>query len=100
MAGIDYRRLVGHAGSGYERERARRSLNSRTLGDATSIDGMVFYGTDWATQSQSQTAQNALDTWFNTYFFHVEDNQTQAYGPEPGKPGVATDSVWRGVYHM
>ena len=75
-------------------------LNTENLGDATSIDGMVFYGSNWATQSQSQTAQNALDTWFNTYFFHVEDNQTRMTDQNQANLGVATDSVWRGVYHV
>ena len=75
-------------------------LNTENLGDATSIDGMVFYGTDWASQSQSQTVQNALDTWFNTYFFHVGDNQTRLTDQNQANLGVATDSVWRGVYHV
>jgi hypothetical protein len=75
-------------------------LNQENLGDATSIDGIVFYGLDWGTESQSQTAQNALDTWFNTYFFHVGDNQTRLTDQNQANLGLITDSMWRGIYHV
>ena len=73
-------------------------LNDENLGDATVFDGILFYGRTWATQSQSQTAQNALDTWFNTNFFHTGDNQTRLTDQNLATLGVATDSMWRGVY--
>jgi hypothetical protein len=75
-------------------------LNNENLGDATTIDGLVFYGWNWATASQSQIAQNALDTWFNTYFFHVADNQTRLTDQNQANLGVVTDSMWRGIYHV
>ncbi len=75
-------------------------LNQENLGDATNLDGMVFYGMNWAALSQSQTAQNALDTWFNTYFFHVGDNQTRLTDQNQAQLGVVTDSMWRGIYHV
>ena len=75
-------------------------LNQANLGDATFVDGIIFYGWDWPTQSQSQTAQNALDTWFNTYFFHVGDNQTRLTDQNQATLGVVTDSMWRGIYHV
>jgi len=74
--------------------------NTENLGDATNIDGMVFYGWDWPTASQSQIAQNALDTWFNTYFFHVTDNQTRLTDQNQANLGPVTDSMWRGIYHV
>ncbi len=75
-------------------------LNSENLGDATSLDSVVFYGLNWGTQSQSQVAQNALDTWFNTYFFHVGDNQTRLTDQDLANLGLITDSMWRGIYHV
>jgi len=75
-------------------------LNTENLGDATDIENIVFYGYDWSTQSQSQIAQNALDTWFNTYFFHVGDNQTRLTDQDQANLGVVTDSMWRGIYHV
>jgi len=75
-------------------------LNTENLGDGTDIEGITFYGQDWATQSQSQTAQNALDTWFNTYFFHAGDNQTRLTDQNLASLGPVTDSMWRGIYHV
>jgi hypothetical protein len=75
-------------------------LNGLNLGDATTVDGIVFYGQNFATQSQSQIVQNALDTWFNTYFFHVGDNQTRLTDQNQANLGVVTDSMWRGIYHV
>jgi hypothetical protein len=75
-------------------------LNAENLGDATAIDGMVFYGWDWPSQSQSQTVQNALDSWFNTNFFHVGDNQTRLTDQNQAQLGVETDSMWRGIYQV
>jgi len=75
-------------------------LNQFNLGDATSLDGVVFYGANWGTLSQSQTAQNALDTWFNTNFFHVGDNQTRLTDQGKASLGAVTDSMWRGIYHV
>jgi hypothetical protein len=75
-------------------------LNNENLGDSTAIDGMVFYGANWATTSQSQTVQNALDTWFNKYFFHVSDNQTRLTDQNQANLGPVTDSMWRGIYHV
>ncbi len=75
-------------------------LNDYNLGDETSVDGILFYGSNWPTQAQSQAAQNALDTWFNTYFFHVQDNQTRLTDQNKAPAGGVTDSLWRGVYHV
>uniref|UniRef100_E6QPH2 Uncharacterized protein n=1 Tax=mine drainage metagenome TaxID=410659 RepID=E6QPH2_9ZZZZ len=75
-------------------------LNEENLGDATFVDGIVFYGMNWPTQAQSQTAQNALDSWFNTYFFHVGDNQTRLTDQNKAPVGGVTDALWRGVYHV
>ncbi len=75
-------------------------LNDYNLGDATTVDGIVFYGFNWSTQAQSQTAQNALDTWFNTYFFHVQDNQTRLTDQNKAPAGGVTDALWRGVYQV
>ncbi len=75
-------------------------LNQENLGDATSVDGMVFYGLNWPSLSQSQTAQNALDSWFNTYFFHVGDNQTRLTDQNQAQLGAVTDSMWRGIYQV
>ena len=75
-------------------------LNAENLGDATLLDSIVFYGLDWTTQSQGQVAQNALDTWFNTYFFHVGDNSTRLTDQDVAYLGAATDSLWRGIYHV
>jgi hypothetical protein len=75
-------------------------VNEENLGDATDIEGMVFYGWDWPTASQSQIAQNALDTWFNKYFFHVGDNQTRLTDQNQALLGPVTDSMWRGIYHI
>ena len=75
-------------------------LNVENLGDATALDTVLFYGADWTTQSQSQTVQNALDTWFNTNFFHVGDNQTRLTDQNQAALGVITDSMWRGIYHV
>ena len=75
-------------------------LNQRNLGDSTILDGITFYAQNWPTQSQSQTVQNALDTWFNTYFFHVGDNQTRLTDQNQANLGPVTDSMWRGIYHV
>ncbi len=75
-------------------------LNDYNLGDGTSVDGIIFYGFNWSTQAQSQTAQNALDTWFNTYFFHEQDNQTRLTDQNKAPAGGVMDSLWRGVYHV
>ncbi len=75
-------------------------VNEYNLGDGTSVDGVVFYGYNWTTQAQSQTGQNALDTWFNTYFFHVQDNQTRLTDQNKAPAGGVTDSLWRGIYHV
>ncbi|WP_263355817.1 glycoside hydrolase family 55 protein [Acidicapsa ligni] len=75
-------------------------LNAENLGDSTALDGMVFYGANWASVSQAQTVQNALDTWFNTYFFHVSDNQARLTDQNQAGFGVITDSMWRGIYHV
>ncbi len=75
-------------------------LNDENLGDQTFVDGITFYGMNWQTQAQSQTAQNALDSWFNTYFFHVSDNQTRLTDQNQAPVGGVTDSLWRGVYHV
>ena len=72
-------------------------LNTLNLGDATVVDGVLYYARQWATLSQSQTAQNALDSWFNTNFFHVGDNQTRLTDQNLAVLGAATDAVWRGV---
>ncbi len=76
------------------------ALNNYNLGDSTHLNGVTFYGYNWATQAQSQTAQNALDTWFNTYFFHVQDNQTRLTDQNQQPVGGVTDSLWRGIYHV
>ena len=75
-------------------------LNGENLGDATSLDNVTFFAGNWPTQSQSQTVQNALDTWFNTYFFHVADNQTRLTDQNQAALGAVTDSMWRGIYHV
>ncbi len=75
-------------------------VNLEDLGDGTVLDGIVFYGWNWPTLSQSQTAQNALDTWFNTNFFHVGDNQTRLTDQSRAGLGAVTDSMWRGIYHV
>jgi hypothetical protein len=75
-------------------------LNALNLGDGTDLENTVFYGQDWATLSQSQTAQNALDTWFNTNFFHVAENQTRLTDQNQANLGPVTDSMWRGIYHV
>ena len=76
-------------------------VNDLNLGDGTLLDEISFYGEGWATQSQSQIAQNALDTWFNTYFFHVGDNQTRLTDQDQATLlGVIPDSMWRGIYHV
>ena len=75
-------------------------LNQENLGDATTLDNIVFYGQNWPTLSQSQTVQNALDTWFNTNFFHVAENQTRMTDQGQANLGVVTDSMWRGIYHV
>ncbi len=75
-------------------------LNYLNLGDATTMDSVVFYGANWGSQSQSQIAQNALDTWFNTYFFHVGDNQSRLTDQDQAALGPVTDSMWRGIYHV
>ena len=75
-------------------------LNVENLGDATALDGITFYGYNFSTASQSQSAQNALDSWFNTYFFHVGDNQTRLTDQNQAALGVLTDSMWRGVYQV
>ena len=74
----------------------RAFVNVEDLGDATSLDGIVFYGWNWGTLSQSQMAQNALDSWFNTNFFHVGDNQTRLTDQNKAGLGVIPDSMWRG----
>ncbi len=75
-------------------------LNAENLGDGTDFENTVFYGINWATLSQSQTAQNALDTWFNTNFFHVSENQSRMTDQNQANLGVVTDSMWRGIYHV
>jgi hypothetical protein len=75
-------------------------LNTLNIGDGTALNNTVFYGANWPTLSQSQTAQNALDTWFNTYFFHVSENQTRLTDQDQAALGVVTDSMWRGIYHV
>ncbi len=75
-------------------------LNEENLGDATYVDGMTFYGWNWPSQSQSQTVQNSLDTWFNTNFFHVGDNQARLTDQDQANLGVVTDSMWRGIYQV
>jgi hypothetical protein len=75
-------------------------LNAENLGDGTDLENTVFYGANWPTLSQSQTVQNALDTWFNTYFFHVSENQTRLTDQAQANLGVVTDSMWRGIYHV
>jgi hypothetical protein len=75
-------------------------VNGYNLGDATTLDDIEFIGTLWTTQSQSQIAQNALDTWFNTYFFHVAENQTRLTDQDQANLGFVTDSLWRGIYHI
>jgi len=75
-------------------------LNGLNLGDGTSLDGVLFYGRMWPTLSQSQLAQNALDIWFNTYFFHSGDNQTRLTDQNLAILGAATDSLWRGIYDV
>lgn len=75
-------------------------VNHQNLGDSTNVDSIIFYGQNWTTQSQSQIAQNALDTWFNTYFFHAGDNQTRLTDQNQANLGPVTDSMWRGIYHV
>ena len=75
-------------------------LNAENLGDGTDLENTVFYGANWPTLSQSQTVQNALDTWFNTNFFHVSENQTRLTDQGQANLGVVTDSMWRGIYHV
>ncbi len=75
-------------------------LNSLDLGDGTVFDGLLYYGRSWPTGAQSQAAQNALDSWFNTYFFHLGDNATRLTDQNLALMGPASDSVWRGVYHV
>jgi len=75
-------------------------VNEEDLGDGTSVDGIIYYGMNWATQSQEQTAQNALDSWFNTYFFHVEDNQHRLTDQNLAVLQPVTDSMWRGIFHV
>jgi len=75
-------------------------LNGENLGDGTDLENTVFYGSNWPTLSQSQTVQNALDTWFNTNFFHVNENQTRLTDQGQANLGVVTDSMWRGIYHV
>jgi hypothetical protein len=64
------------------------------------VDGLLFYGRLWPTQSQSQIAQNALDSWFDANFFHVEDNATRLTDQDLATFGPVTDSMWRGIYHV
>ncbi len=75
-------------------------LNEYNLGDSTHLDGINFTGYGFGSLAQSQTAQNALDTWFNTYFFHVQDNQTRLTDQNRAPAGGVTDSLWRGIYEI
>jgi len=75
-------------------------LNTLDLGDGTLFDGLLYYGRNWTTTTQNQTGQNALDSWFNTYFFHVGDNATRLTDQNLALLGPAADSVWRGIYHV
>lgn len=87
-------RAPGTSQSGYS------FVNAENLGDATQVDGLTFYGYNFPTASQSQVAQNSLDNWFNTYFFHVSDNQTRLTDQDLASLSPVTDSMWRGIYHV
>jgi hypothetical protein len=63
------------------------------------IDGYVYSGTLPSPPSGGVLAnQNGLDTWFNTYFFHVGDNATRMTDSQYAALGVDKDAFWRGIF--
>lgn len=67
--------------------------------DNVLIDGYQYYGIAPTTPFNGVVAnQNGLDNWFNTNFFHMNDNATRMTDNQYATLGADTDSFWRGIF--
>ena len=74
-------------------------LATSDFADNILIDGYQFFAIQPTTPAGGVVAnQSGLDTWFNTYFFHVGDNATRLTDTQYSLLGVDKDSFWRGIF--
>lgn len=99
---INFSSMAGIIVGGWWQCRAASQCPLGTSGDFADnilLDGYQFFALAATTPSGGVVAnQNGLDTWFNTYFFHVGDNSTRMTDSQYAQLGADKDSFWRGIF--
>ncbi len=73
--------------------------SSGDFADNITVDNYLYSGWLPTTPVGGVVANQAgLDGWFNTYFFHVGDNQTRMTDKMYSSLNYDTDSYWRGIF--
>ncbi len=73
--------------------------SSGDFADNVLVDNYLYSGMMPSTPSGGIVANQAgLDSWFNTYFFHLGDNSTRLTDSQYAGLGMDTDSYWRGIF--